>query len=184
MSVLDRIIPWRRARTQRTWLVGETHAARDTLAASLEQIAQAMEERFAEVMERIDADQAARAEESATTRAQLDAVLSETRRSLETQLANLSSAVETGGADRSFALALRDLKRDIAAQISLGTHDFAAELKEVVAALNRPAGDLSTAEKAREAGAEARIESPKDLAANAGGVRAPSKQVYRRVLGL
>ncbi len=139
MSVFDRIVPWRRGRIQRTWLVGETHAARDRLASSLEQIAQAMEERFLTVFERLDEDREARA----VARAELDIAVSEMRRSLEAQLASLSAIIEAGHSDKAFTTALRELKRDLAAQISLGAYDAAVEMQGVASALTRTLGERS-----------------------------------------
>ena len=116
LGFLDRFLPWRRGRLHRTWLVSETRTARDTLATSLMELRQVMEQRFVALVEVQDA---AHREHLGEIQALRDLLVS--------TMTGVQRALGERNCEGILPL-MRDLKRDVAAQISFGAHDVAAQL--------------------------------------------------------
>ena len=133
MSLLDRISPWQRSRARRASLAGETRATRDALAANIAGLARAMEERFVSIAERIDAvcaTQAAETEKAAEMMSgRVHDALSEFRAMLDARLDMVTAEVAAMRDGHDFAHVLRELKRDLSAQMSLSSFEAAAEIR-------------------------------------------------------
>ena len=142
MSLLDRISPWQRSQARRTSQAAESRATREALAASIAGLARAMEERFVSIAERIDGVREAQATDAERVAGvlgdRLDAALGELRAMLDARLDRMASDVAAMRDGQDFARVLRELKRDLGAQISLSSFDVAEEIR-AAAALDRAA---------------------------------------------
>lgn len=133
MPFLDRISPWQRGRDRRASSIGEARATRDALAANIAGLARAMEERFVSIAERVDGlrdAQAAEADRAAELLAgRIDRAFGELRATLDARLDGVAHEVAALRDGQDFARALRELKRDLGAQISLSSFETAAEIR-------------------------------------------------------
>ncbi len=141
MSFLDRISPWQRSRARRTTLTGETRATRDALAANIAGLARAMEERFVSLAERVDGVRDAQAAETERAidmlGARIEVGLGELRATLDARLDRMAFDMAALRDGQDFSRVLRELKRDLGAQINLSSFETAAEIR--AASLNRGA---------------------------------------------
>ena len=153
MSLLDRISPWQRSRERRASLAGETRATRDALAANIAGLARAMEERFLSIAERIDAVRAVQAAEAErlaeVLTGRFDGALSEFRVMLDARLDTVTAEIAAMRDSHDFARVLRELKRDLSAQLSLSSFEATAEIR-AAAGLERTATSAS-GDRARSA---------------------------------
>lgn len=169
MSLLGRILPWRGSRAERARLSDEVRATGEALAANIAGLARAMEDRFVALSERVDglrdAQSADVAQAMETLGERVDGALNELRASLDARLdasaaqavgtlserldgalnglkASLDDAAARAAPQRDaleVARVLRDLKRDLGAQISLSSFEAAAEIRSLASGFRRAA---------------------------------------------
>lgn len=116
---------------------------REALAANIAGLAHAMEERFVSTAERIDGlrdAQAAEADRIAELVVErVDGALDGLRAAVDAQVDRLSREAAMLRDGQDFARVLRELKRDLGAQISLSSFEAAAEIRAATSALaDRP----------------------------------------------